>query len=213
MDGQHAEVLSPLRALLRPDSARAGKVLFGVLRKHSIDAGRSSAETGVPVLGDLDIACLGCGAPVPHTRRTNAVYCSDECRRASDLRELREERLAAMRHRPPCLGCGGPMPLSFRRTARFCSRACAEKVRYRARVRAAPPKTCIVCGEEFQPCHAPQLYCGRRCQEAAFRAGAPKACEVCGTIIPDPRILQRYCSRRCNNKASKARRARAAGRA
>lgn len=108
--------------------------------------------------------CRNCGLPLPETACGNTLYCSPECKAASQLTPA------------VCEWCDHTFTTIKRSPSRFCSHSCAG--RYRHRHKNHPIHECQYCGSRFEHQvggRRSNKFCSRDCAFEARRVKHPSA--------------------------------------
>lgn len=163
----------------------------------------------------MDKSCPGCGNVILQKRGgAERIYCSEAC----GARVRRAARRTAIPVEP-CKECGGAIHAAATgRPAVYCSTRCKTRANNRKRRRALPPlrlvetKACARCGADFESSRRSNIYCSKRCANAAQMAGwrerdraglggsQERACAGCGQTFQALTIRARFCSQICRNR-------------
>lgn len=150
-----------------------------------------------------EFTCVVCGKTFTAMNLGINKYCSEHCRQRGGYLARKTE----LRY---CEFCGEPFFTAPTWEQQFCSPHCARKANADQSIANLPkntkqlkPKTCPACGEIFQPHHAKQICCSRKCamqiRWQQQREAAKRQCPVCGKEFVPARLQvnQTYCSHHC----------------
>ncbi len=151
-----------------------------------------------------DRRCAQCKAPLPASKRADAIYCSKACKRQVMMQRFRKRAPLT------CLRCGAGFTCSTG-SRLYCGDDChTAAIRQQRKDRSVPlarlqRATCRWCSATFTPRRTPplQVLCSPECDKAERKAKheeqPERACPTCSTPFrPErPSDPRKYCSRSC----------------